>query len=75
MTLYGNKPALSSKTIQGIIAAGIGYLLTFLNPGEVDTSEITSLVAQGADVLGNVLEWAGLAYAWYGRRVATQRID
>jgi len=73
MTLEGTKPQLSSKTIQGLIIVVVGFGLTWIGVA-ADQAELSEFVTQGMQFAGNAMEFAGVAYAWYGRLKATQKI-
>ena len=73
MTLEGTKPQLSSKTIQGLIVAIVGFGLTWIGVA-ADQAELSEFVSQATQFVGNVMEFVGVAYAWYGRLKATQKI-
>lgn len=73
--MTGSKPQLSSKTIQGLIVIIVGWLLTWFGAVDVSEGDISEWVTQGLDLIGNVLQWAGVAYAWYGRVKAKKTIS
>lgn len=55
------KPRFSSKTIQGLLVAILGLVLSWFS---VEYTDI-----ELAELATSLIEIAGIAYAWYGREV------